>query len=401
MTDWTPEARGPLHGIRVLDLSRVVAGNVVTGHLADFGADVVKVEPPGRGDDLRNWRVKGIATYWKAYCRNKRSLTLNLREAEARELLLRLVETAQVFVENYRPGVLEDMGLGPDVLHRRNPRLIVVRVSGWGQTGPFRHKPGFGTLIEAASGFASMNGFPDRPPVLPPLALADQIAGSFGATGVLVALREVEVKGGRGQVIDLPLFDPMFAVLGPNAANYRLSGDVYARAGSASNTTAPRNVYRTGDGGYVAMSASTQPMAERVFRTIGRADLLADERFRSNGERVRNRDAVDQVVGGWIAARTLDENLAIFEEAGVTVGPVWDIADLIDHPYVRERALIVELPDDEAGTLALHNVSPRLSATPGALRHPAPELGQHNADILGELGLGPEELARLAEAGIV
>ena len=399
MDQWQTAARGPLHGVRVLDLSRVVAGNALTGHLADFGADVIKVEPPKTGDDLRNWRVKGISTYWKVYCRNKRSVTLNLRDARARDILLRLVEGAAMLVENYRPGRLEEMGLGPDVLLARNPKLVVARISGWGQTGPWSHKPGFGSLVEGASGFAAMNGFPDRPPVLPPLALADQIAGAYGAAAALVALREVEVKGGRGQVIDLPLYEPMFAVLGPNAANYRLTGEVPRRQGSSAPNTAPRNVYQTRDGRWVAMSASTQKMAERVLTTIGRADMLADERFATNSERIRHRDELDGVVGGGIGARTLDENLAAFEQAEVTVGPVFDISDLIDHPFVRGRGVLVDLPDDEMGSLPVHAVSPRLSGTPGSLRRPAPKLGEHNAEVLAELGLDEAEVARLAEAG--
>ena len=221
--DFEPDARPPLAGLRVLDLSRVVAGNMLSLMLGDFGAEVVKIETP-EGDPLRDWLVNGIAANWKVYARNKKSVCLNLRKPEAKDILLELVESSAVFIENFRPGTLEKMGLGPEVLHARNPRLIIVRVTGWGQTGPYKHKPGFGTLAEGMSGFAALNGFEDREPVLPPMQLADCTAGSFGAFATLVALREVEVRGGKGQVIDVSLLEPVFASMGPQAAAYRASG---------------------------------------------------------------------------------------------------------------------------------------------------------------------------------
>lgn len=396
-----PDAACPLDGVRVLDLSRVVAGNALTVALADYGAEVIKVEPPGKGDDLRAWRVKGNATYWKAYARNKKSLTLNLRNAEAREILLRLVETAQVLVENYRPGTLEKMGLGPDVLWARNPGLVVVRVSGWGQTGPYRDKPGFGSLVEAFSGYAALNGFADRPPVLPPLALADMVAGTAGAVATLVALREVEVKGGKGQIIDLPLLDPLLSILGPLAANYKLSGQVDARIGSRAHATAPRNVYGTADGKWVALSASTQGTYERLMTTIGAAEVMHEARFATNADRIANCDELDAIIGGWIGARSLAENLAVFEAEGITVGPVNDISDLVDHPLITGRGIFVDVPDSDAddGSLPIHNLPVRLTGTPGAIRRPAPGLGEHNGELLGELGMDAAEIARLSEDG--
>ena len=275
--DYTPGTKGPLDGVRVLDLSRLVAGNTLTGLLADFGAEVVKVEPAA-GDTLRAWRTKDVQTNWKLYARNKKSVALELRKPEARELLLKLVEKAHVFVESFRPDTLEKMGLAPEALLARNPRLVIVRISGWGQTGPYRRRPGFGTLVEGISGFASFNGFADREPVLPPMYMADSYAGLYGAAGVLVALREVEVNAGKGQVVDLPLLDPLFHVLGPQAANYRLTGKVKPRTGSRSTNSGPRNAYRTKDGRFVALSASTQKMAERVFASIGRSDLIDKNR---------------------------------------------------------------------------------------------------------------------------
>src|SRR5882757_6918160 len=271
MRAFHPDAKGPLEGIRVLDLSRLVAGNMLSLQLADFGAEVIKIEDPRKGDPLRDWRTNNISVHWKVYARNKKSVTLNLRTAEGMDLLRKLVATAQVFIENYRPGTLEQMGIGPDVLHALNPKLIIVRVSGWGQDGPYRDKPGFGSLVEGMSGFASKNGFADRPPVLPPLALADMIAGLYGSNAVLIALREIERRGGNGQVIDLPLLDPIFSILGPEAALYKLTQRIEPRVGSRSNNTSPRNVYETKDGRFISISASIQNMAERLFRAIGRS----------------------------------------------------------------------------------------------------------------------------------
>ncbi len=400
-TDYRADAACPLDGLRILDLSRVVAGNALTAFLADFGAEVIKIERPGSGDDLRNWRVAGVSTYWKVYARNKKSVSLNLREDRAREILLDLVASADALVENFRPGRLEAMGLAPERLLEVNPKLVVVRVTGWGQDGPLAENPGFGSLVEAMSGFAAMTGFADREPVLPPLALADQVAGLHGAAAFMVALREVEVRGGRGQVIDLPLFDPLFSILGPLAANYQLTGEVPPRTGSRSNTTAPRNVYPTLDGGFAALSASTQGMFERLMRAIGRAETILDPRFLANEDRVLNGDILDAMVAEFIGARTLEENLAHFSALGVTVGPVADISDLFDHPFMIDRGILLEFPDDQMDSLAMHGISARLSGTPGAIRHAAPEVGQHNAEILGALGLDAEARERLADDGVI
>jgi crotonobetainyl-CoA:carnitine CoA-transferase CaiB-like acyl-CoA transferase len=393
-------ARCPLDGVRVLDLSRVVAGNMVSLLLADFGAEVVKIEPPA-GDPLRDWLVAGIATNWKVYARNKKSVCLDLRKDEAKALLLKLVDTAHVFIENFRPGTLEKMGLAPDVLQARNPKLVIVRVTGWGQTGPYRHKPGFGTLAEGASGFAALNGFADREPVLPPIQLADCTAGVYGAFATLVAVREVEVSGGRGQVIDLSLLEPLFSSMGPQAASFQASGRLRPRTGSRSTTAAPRNAYRTSDDRWVCLSASTQAMTERLFRVIGRADLVDNPRYRTNAERVQHADELDAIIGGFIARMTLAENMDFFGRAEVTVGPIYDIAQIIEDPHVKAREMVAAYPDEEMGSVPMHCVVPRLSGTPGAIRRAAPRLGEHNAEILGALGLGTEELARLAAAGII
>lgn len=399
--DYDRDAVAPLAGIRVVDLSRLVAGNMVTHVLADFGAEVIKIEDPVRGDDLRNWRVEGVSTYWKVYARNKKSLTLDYCTPEGREVFAELLKTAHVVVENFVPGRLEKYELGPDWLHSVNDKLIIVRISGWGQDGPFRHKPGFGSLVEAMSGFAAMNGYGDRPPILPPLALADMVAGLYGASATMIALRHIEMNGGKGQVVDLSLFEPMLAILGPQAANYALTGDVVPRIGSRSTTASPRNVYECSDGKFVALSASMQSMAEKLFQTMGRPELITDPRYATNTDRVRNDLELDAIVADFMRERTQEENLAIFDAAGVTVGPVCDASDLGSHNYIQGREALVELPDDEMGQLPMHNVTPRLSETPGAIRTPAPKLGEHTAEILSELGIPSDKQAQLKAGGVV
>ena len=391
---------GTLAGVRMLDLSRLVAGNMLTGVLADFGAEVVKVEPAA-GDTLRDWKTEGVQTNWKLYARNKKSLALDLRRDEARALLLQLVERFDVFVESFRPGTLEQMGLAPEVLLARNPKLVVIRISGWGQTGPYRRRPGFGTLVEGMSGFAAINGFADREPVLPPMYLADTYAGLYGAVGTMIALREVEVNGGKGQVIDLPLLDPLFHMLGPQAANYRLTGKLKPRTGSRSTNSGPRNAYLTSDGKYVALSASTQKMAERVLASIGRPELIEDARYKTNAARVKNAAELDAIIGAFVAQRTQAENVAFFEEAEVTIGPIYDVAQILEDPHFIEREVLADYPDAEMGDFPMHHVVPRLSGTPGAIRTPAPKLGQHNRELLAEVGVDAATYQSLLQASVV
>lgn len=396
---YTPEARGPLHGVRVIDLSRLVAGNMLTLQLADFGADVIKIEPL-KGDTLRAFRVDGIETFWKAYARNKKSVCLDLRSTEGIELVAQLAAQADVLVESFRPGVIERMGLGPERLLRLNPRLVFARISGWGQTGPYRHKPGFGTLVEGYSGFAAMNGFADREPVLPPMFLGDMTTGLYGASAVMTALWNVRVNQGQGQVIDLSLFEPTLSILGPHAANFKLTGAVKERTGSRSSTTAPRNAYRTLDGKWLCLSTSTQTMAERLFVAIGRADMNSDSRFSCNAARLANVEEVERVVREFISQKTLDQSLELFDRAGVTIGPICDAAQLFDDPYVIERESIVEIDDAELGTVPVHNIVPRLSATPGNFRMPAPLMGQHSAELLAPL-LQAHAYQRLVQEGVI
>ena len=399
--EFEADKNGPLEGIRVLDLTRLIAGNMLTLQLADFGAEVIKIEPVGKGDPLRAWTDDGISTFWKVYCRNKKSIALNFRSDDAAKLILALVKKADVLVENFRPGRIEKMGLGPDVLLKHNPKLVVVRVSGFGQTGPYSQRPGFGTLVEAMSGFASRNGFPDRPPLLPPLALADMIAGLQGAYATMIALREVELKEGLGQVIDLSLLEPILSTLGPEALSYQIMGEPKERVGNRSNTSAPRDVYIAKDGKYVALSASIQAMAERVFRTIGRADMIDDARYKTNADRVAKRDDVNDIVAEWIGCRYRDDVLKIFEDAGITASPVYDVSDIIVDKHIIERGVIVDLPDDDVGLAPQHNVTPRLSRTPGWFKNRAPVLGEHTSYFLADAGFSETEIESLRATNII
>jgi len=391
---WDPSAEGPLEGIKVLDLSRLVAGNMLSLQLADFGADVVKVEPPV-GDPLREWKEEGLSLFWKTYGRNKRSVVLNLREAADREALWTLIDGADVLIENYRPGTLEQMGFGPDLLLARNPDLVVVRISGFGQTGPYAEFPGFGTIVEGMSGYAYRTGFPDREPVLPPLALADMIAGIYGMSATVTALFARQQGRARGQVIDLSLLEPIFSVLGPEASIYALTGKIKERTGSASNTACPRNVYRCADGQYVALSGSTPAVARRIFEIIGRPDMNEDPRFSTNSERLKHRDLVDEAIGAWFSARSHDEALTIMRDSGATVGPIYSIADAAADAHFAEREVVVSLEDEDHGVLPMHNIVPRMSATPGGFRRPAPALGEHTVEVLAEAGVSPEAVATI------
>ena len=369
-----------LDDLIVVDLSRLVSGNMLTHLLADMGAQVIKVEAPRKGDELRAWQRQGVSTYWMAYSRNKDSVELDLRSPSGLASLRSLIARAHVLVENFRPGTLERMGLSMAALQELNPRLVVVRISGWGQTGLFADKGGFGSLIEAMSGFAAMNGFADRPPVLPPFAMADTVAGLYGASLALAALHRQRVEP-QPQVkeIDLSLFEPLFSVLGPHAAEYSLTGSVTPRSGSRSPTHAPRNVYRTRDDRWVALSAGMEGTLIRLFEGIGRPEALSDPRFATHEARLANIDALDDMIQAYIARLTLDEALAFFAERDITAGPVCDVADLLRHPYMIDRDLMVEQPTHDGRSAPVHAAPYKVNGRRPAIRRPAPALGQDNA----------------------
>lgn len=393
---YEPGAQGPLAGVRVLDLTRLVSGAQLGLVLGDLGADVVKVERPGAGDPFRRTTVDGYDAYWQAYGRNKRSVTLDLASERGRELLLRLAETADVLAENFSPGVLERLCGGPEGLLARNPRLVVVRISGWGQTGPRASQPGFGTLAEAFSGFTSLNGPADGPPVQAPLSLADTVAGTYAASATLAALWSVRVNGAPGQVVDVSLYEPLFSILGADATAYAGRGRLRSR-GDGAGVSSVRGVFQTSDDHWVAISAATDETASRFFAAIERDDLLADPRFAASESRLAHRDELHEALVPEFRRFTRGEILALAAEHRLTIGPVLDVVDALADEHYRARETIVQMEDG----VVLQNVVPRLSGTPGAIRLPAPALGEHNAEVYGELGIGADELARLAEDGVV
>jgi crotonobetainyl-CoA:carnitine CoA-transferase CaiB-like acyl-CoA transferase len=390
----------PLDGIRVLDVSRMVAGAVAGMLLADFGADVVKVEQPGSGDPLRQWTAGGRALWWKVYARNKRFVTLNLKSPEGRGLFLRMLPQYDVMMESFIPGRLERLGLGWDTLKAHHPKLILLRISGWGQTGPDSGRPGFGTLVEAASGFAEMNGEPDGAPIVPGFPLADSVSGLYASNAIMYALHHRDRHGADGQVIDLSLFESLFSLLGPLAAEYADSGSLRRRDGSRSRNAGPRGCYRTADEHWIAVSGSTPKMAERFLRCYGLERLLDDPRFATNSARVAHMRELDDEVARAIEARTLEDNIKIIEANELTAVPVQTIADIEAHPHWQARGLTVDVSNG-AGGVRMHSVVPRLSETPGEIRWAGGELGQDNHTLYGDLGLSCDEQQRLRASGVI
>ena len=391
----------PLENFRILDLSRLAAGNMVSHMFADFGADVIKVEKPGKGDDLRNWQVNDVAHWWAVYSRNKRSLALNLKEEEGLKLLKELVKSADVFIENFVPGTLEKWGVGPDKLLELNKNLIILRISGWGQTGIYKDAPGFGSLVEGMSGFASMTGEENQKPLLPPLALADMVAGLTGFGAILMAVIASKKNQIGGQVIDLSLFEPLFSILGPWAASYKISGKTPPRIGNRSNVAAPRGIYKTKDNKFVSLSASMQSMWEKLAITIGAQELINDPKFLTNSDRLSNQDDLDDVISNFIKKFDRDPLLKLFSEKGITVGPVLDISEIIEHPYVLDRKILIEQYNNNYGNILMHQAFPRLSKTPGKVKSSAPSIGENTNDVLKEIGLTKSQIEKLRDNKII
>jgi crotonobetainyl-CoA:carnitine CoA-transferase CaiB-like acyl-CoA transferase len=394
---------GPLEGIRVLDLGTVYAAPIAAMLLGDFGADVVKVEHP-RGDPARTHghNKDGHGLWWKVISRNKRAVTLDLGRPEGRELLEGLVGESDVLIENFRPGVMEKWGLGPDRLQELNPGLVMLRVTGFGQFGPYAKRRAFGTLAEAMSGFAHQTGQPDGPPTLPPFGLADGVSGLAGAIAVLLALYHRDTNGGHGQVIDVSLLEPLLTLLGPGPTVYDQLEIVPGRHGNRSTNNAPRNTYVTRDGRWVAISASATSIAERVMRLVGRPDIAEQPWFASARERVRHGDQLDGIVAGWIRARDFEEVMAGFQEAGAAIAPILDVEQLVNDPHVEALDAITTVEDEDLGPLRMQNVMFRMGETPGAIRFTGRRLGQDNDHVYAErLGIDSRRLAELRAEGVI
>ncbi|HEY8451056.1 MAG: CoA transferase [Micromonosporaceae bacterium] len=398
------DSPGPLAGLRVIDVSTILAGPLICQLLGDFGADVVKIEHPRHGDGMRHHGHSrdGVPLWWKMISRNKRTIGLYLGDPDGAELFLRLVETADVVVENFRPGTLERWGCGYEQMRERNPGIILARVTGFGQTGPYASRPAFGTLAEAMSGFAYITGEPDGPPTLPPFGLADGIAGIAGFGAVLTALYHRDARGGTGQQIDLSILEPIVTVLGPQPIVYDQLGIVQQRRGNRSENNAPRNTYRTRDGHWVAISTSATSVAERVMRLVGHPEVVDEPWFSSGAGRARHADLLDSYVAAWIAERTRDEVVREFERAQAAVAPVYSVADLLADPQVRALDMITTVDDPDLGPVRMQNVLFRMSATPGKIRFTGRDLGADTDAVLGgELGVPAERLAELRERHVI
>jgi crotonobetainyl-CoA:carnitine CoA-transferase CaiB-like acyl-CoA transferase len=382
-----------LDGRRVIDIATLAAGPWIAQRLGDFGADVIKVEQPGIGDHQRRWgsQKNGEPIFWKSIARNKRSVALDLRLPGGVRALKRLLTGADVLVENFRPGTLERWGLGPDVLLALNPRLVIARVTGFGQDGPYSDRPGFGTVAEGMSGFSHMTGAADGPPTLPSMPLADGVAGITGAFAVMLALYHRDANGGGGQVIDISLTESLLTLMEPTLLDWDQLGANLRRTGNTISHVAPRSAYECADGQWVALSASAQSIYERLARAIGRPELIADPRFADNKARVINAGLLDQIIGQWMAHIPREEVLRRMAEAEVAVGPIYDLPSVYADPHFRARGSFITVDDPALGPMRLVAVTPRLSATPGRILHTGPSLGQHNAEVFAEFGIDPAD----------
>jgi crotonobetainyl-CoA:carnitine CoA-transferase CaiB-like acyl-CoA transferase len=394
---------GPLEGIRVLDVSTVLAGPLTAQLLGDYGADVIKIEHPSRGDTMRGHGQSkdGHGLWWKMLARNKRCLGLYLGDPDGAEIFKKLVATSDVVIENFRPGTLEKWGLGPEVLHQINPKLVLVRISGWGQTGPYAHRPGFGTLAEAMSGFAAITGEPDGPPTLPPFGLADSICALAACAATSMALFHRDARGGTGQVIDLSIIEPIITVLGAQPTIWDQLGRLQPRTGNRSDANAPRNTYRTKDDKWVAMSSASTTIAERVMQLVGHPEVIGEPWFRTGLGRAEHDDLLDKYVGEWIAERTRDEVIQAFEAADAAIAPVYTVNELMEDPQIQHLNTITTVDDDDLGPIKMQNLVARMSATPGSIRFTGRALGADTDAILAELDCTQEQINSLRERGVV
>jgi crotonobetainyl-CoA:carnitine CoA-transferase CaiB-like acyl-CoA transferase len=394
----------PLEGVQVIDASTILAGPLCCQILGDYGASVIKVEHPVHGDNMRGHGPQrdGVPLWWKEISRNKRTVGLNLGARAGAEIFTQMVEKADVVVENFRPGTLERWGIGPERLLEVNPDVILVRLTGFGQTGPYSSRPGFGTLAEAMSGFAHLTGDPDGPPTLPAFGLADSICGIAASSAALMALRHREINGGGGQVVDINILQPIMTAVGPGPTIYDQLGAVEQRHGNRSTNNAPRNTYRTLDDRWVAVSASARTIAERVMRVVGHPELAEEAWFATGHGRAEHVDEVDDYVGSWIAARPIEEVLQSFEDVGAAVAPVYDAKDLSQDVHVRETGMLTPVDDADLGPILMHGVMWGMSKSPGEIRFTGRPLGADtDAVLMTELGLSPDYVSTLRDEGVV
>ena len=397
-----PQSSGPLSGLKVVELGQLIAGPFAAKTLSDFGADVIKIEPPGAGDPLRQWRLikDGTSVWWQVQSRNKRSLALDLKAPQAQDIVRQLASQADVLIENFRPGAMEGWGLGPEALQQINPRLIMLRISGYGQTGPYRDRPGFGVVAEAMSGLRHLTAEPGRVPVRVGVSIGDTLASLHGVIGILMALHHRQ-RSGQGQVIDVGLYEAVFNCMESLLPEYSAFGAVRGPAGSALPGIAPTNAYRCADGGYALIAGNGDSIFKRLMQCIGRPDLAQDPDLASNTGRVKRVDELDAAIGAWTAGRSVDEALAALEQAQVPSGKIYTVADIAADPHYAARGMLQSVQMDDGSDLSVPGFVPKLSLTPGGHRRNAPRLGQDSDAVLAEIGLTPEQIAALRERGIV
>ncbi|CAG1005464.1 succinyl-CoA:(S)-malate CoA-transferase subunit A [Burkholderiales bacterium] len=394
---------GPLAGLKVIELGQLIAGPFAGKLLAEFGARVIKVEPPGQGDPLRQWRIlhEGNSLWWEVQARNKESITVDLRQPEGQEIVRRLAREADVLIENFRPGTMEKWGLGWEALHAINPRLVMLRLSGFGQTGPYRDQPGFGAVGESMGGMRYVSGHPDRPPVRIGISIGDALAAMFGVIGALMALRHRDVAGGEGQMVDVALYEAVFAMMESLVPEYDLSGYVRERTGAALAGIVPSNTYTTRDGQNVVVAGNGDSIFKRLMQAIGRDDLAADPALASNAGRVARVQEIDAAIADWAAEKTVDEAVAILQAAEVPSGKIYSVADILRDPQYAAREMIRHITLRDGTPLKVPGLVPKLSSTPGDLHTLAPRLGEQTREVLAELDYSEQEIADLATRRVI
>jgi formyl-CoA transferase len=405
MSSTAAATAGPLHGIKVLELGTLIAGPFAARFLGEFGADVVKVEDPKGGDPLRKWRMLypeagGTSLWWAVQARNKKSVTINLKEEEGKEIVRRLASAADIVVENFRPGMLEKLGLGYDVLAAQNPGLVMVRLSGYGQTGPYRDRPGFGSIAEAMGGLRHITGYPDLPPPRIGISIGDSIAALHGVIGALMALHHRQANGGKGQVVDVALYEAVFNMMESIVPEYGVYGAVRERTGASLPGIVPSNTYPCRDGSIV-IGGNSDPIFKRLMTAIGRADLADDPALAHNDGRVPRTQEIDDAIAAWLAERTIDEALEVLNAADVPVGRIYSVADMFHDPQYAAREMIRHFKWQDGLDVSLPNVTPKLSETPGGTRWLGPTLGEHTDQVLRELGYDDDAIVGLRERNVI